>query len=562
MVSWVAAFGGQVSADGGAIRVGMTGGPVDDPDAQPVGLRFVAARYEVDVLGPLAFGTLVQEFRNDAPQDVLANYRVQGSGGLEMESLEIRVGGVIQEEPSTEDGSEQAADDARTKARSDAKNRGATRREKILVESGQQVSIRSTFQTSVSLTKGQFRLLLPAVEAERDPIPDRKKARRRFVSLDELLDVHGPSRESAAAPSLSIQVSIEHDQPLLRVHSTSHEIDHGYYGDRTLVELAKEDDPSRAAFQLSFALGSQDEATFLVFAGPVSDGARNVMAVLSPPTDPQTQSVRPKQVLFVLDTSGSMRAGKLNRAREALSACLEMLGPDDLFNIVEFDSDHTMLAPEPVNQDSLAPGEAERWLEELAAKGGTKLLPALSATFEQAESPDHHRMIIVLTDGAVDNEDEVLELVGRDLGAGRLFVVGIGKDVRKETIHQLAEEGRGTAAFAGEAGSIEPVVGRLFGSVAAPVAWDLEIDWGGAQVEAVEPERLADLYAGRTVTAVARVRGELPEEIAISGLDIDGDRTWVGAVRSLDETVPSRFPSLREPADSKTKRPGSRKQKR
>jgi Ca-activated chloride channel family protein len=197
----------------------------------------------------------------------------------------------------------------------------------------------------------------------------------------------------------------------------------------------------------------------------------------------------------------------------------------------------------------MPPDEAKSWLQELEADGGTRLLPGLSATLKQPESKDHHRMIVILSDGALADEERVLELLENELGEGRLFVIGIGKSVRRDAIKRIAEHGRGTAAFAADLESLEPVVARLFDSVAAPLVWDLEFELGSAWIEAVDPKKLPDLYAGRPVTAIARISGPLPEEIVLRGFTADGERTWIAPVRTFEGKHLEARPSPAQPAD-------------
>jgi hypothetical protein len=146
------------------------------------------------------------------------------------------------------------------------------------------------------------------------------------------------------------------------------------------------------------------------------------------------------------------------------------------------------------------------------------------------------------------DEEKVLDFMDTKLGSGRLFVVGIGDDVRRDTIRRLAEYGRGTAAFAADPGVVDEIVERLFDSVAAPLAWDLAIDWGGTTPDALQPPRLPDLYAGRAVKAVAHVRGDLPAEITMRGTTVDGEVSWSGPVRQLGGEAVRAIPAPRQPA--------------
>ena len=267
-------------------------------------------------------------------------------------------------------------------------------------------------------------------------------------------------------------------------------------------------------------------------------------------------------MLFLVDTSGSMGRGKLDQARRAITTCLEKLRHDDQYNIIGFANQATLLRPGPAPLSALHPSQVEIWLESLEPKGGTRLLPALEETLRQPVSEGHHRMIVLLTDGLMVDEDRVLDFMDTMLGTGRLYVVGIGNDVRRDTIRRLAEYGRGIAAFAADPGALEQVVAQLFDSVTAPLAWDLAIDWGGATADALEPQRLPDLYAGRAVKAVARVSGDLPAEITMRGTTVDGDVIWAGPIRRIPGEALRGIPAPGQPAATnpggKRKTPESR----
>jgi Ca-activated chloride channel family protein len=135
-------------------------------------------------------------------------------------------------------------------------------------------------------------------------------------------------------------------------------------------------------------------------------------------------------------------------------------------------------------------------------------------------------MTVILTDGNVQDPRQVENLLAEKLGDGRLFVVGIGEDVKQENILRFAEYGRGVAAFVAAAEELEQTLTQLFGSVSEPLAWDLDLDLGSAEIERITPSRLPDLYAGRSVSIKLKVRGELPAELKLHTETMAGPRTF------------------------------------
>jgi Ca-activated chloride channel family protein len=485
----------------------MSGTPTDSGGARAA-LRLVRASYEVDVLGSLAVGELIQEFVNDSGVNVSATY-VGQPPGLAIVKLEAEVGGQTQdiraEDRSSEAKSRKAAS-TRAKRQRRSVQQQAQPSQAVEVEAGKSVIVRATFRATLPIDEGRFLLRLPGVGGQPSDTPAEEGT-------------------PPLGPMGAITVSVHHEEPLPYAESRTHDVIAGYEGDRTVFELAEGESESRE-FELEFAHGVEDDATLLGNVTSSDDGTHEVIAVLAPPMEPPDDTVRPKQVLFVLDTSGSMGKGKLDLARTALSSCLEELSPVDQFNIAGFNNEFRMLGEEPLSAEGSAPQNATGWLAGLRPSGGTQLLPALTATFEQPESDEHHRMIVLLTDGALQDRREVLELLELGLGEGRMFVIGIGEDVSRDTIERIAQFGRGMAVFADDPEDLDAVMSAMFASVSAPLAWDLRLDLGGAEIESMEPARLPDLYAGRPVTLRVRVRGELPEQLLVEASTTSGMRQF------------------------------------
>jgi Ca-activated chloride channel family protein len=245
--------------------------------------------------------------------------------------------------------------------------------------------------------------------------------------------------------------------------------------------------------------------------------------MVMPPAGARPATSLPREVIFVIDTSGSMHGASILQATEALALAVGRLGPRDRFNAIEFNSTATALFGDarPATAENLA--LATRWIRGLKAQGGTEMASALRLALNGRESPDRVRQVVFLTDGAVGNEEALFRLIAERLGDSRLFTVGIGSAPNSYFMTKAAQSGRGTFTYIGRPDEVRQKMGELFAKLESPVLKNVQVRWpGGAEVEAW-PKRLPDLYLGEPVVVTAAL-GRAEGEIVVSGTL--GDAPW------------------------------------
>ncbi len=240
--------------------------------------------------------------------------------------------------------------------------------------------------------------------------------------------------------------------------------------------------------------------------------------------------VLPRELVFVIDTSGSMAGASIRQARSALQRGLKSLKPDDSFNIIRFDNEASALfsSPRTATADNLR--QARRYVDRLQANGGTEMAKALDLALNSGPDAEEVpealvQQVVFITDGAVGNEDALFERIRRQLGGRRLFTVGIGSAPNMHFMREAARWGRGSYTAIADISDVSGSLQKLFAAMEAPVLTDIRVQWPG-QTAAAEsyPQRTGDLFLGEPLIQV--VRGVTPSgAMKVTGT-LPGGRVW------------------------------------
>jgi Ca-activated chloride channel family protein len=243
--------------------------------------------------------------------------------------------------------------------------------------------------------------------------------------------------------------------------------------------------------------------------------------------------VLPRDLVFVIDTSGSMAGASIRQARRALQAGLATLTPRDRFNVIQFNSQtHSLfMQPEVATGNKLA--RARRYVDRLRADGGTEMAPALSRALEsvsETEEGARVRQVIFITDGAVGNEAALFRQIRQQLGSQRLFTVGIGSAPNRHFMREAARWGRGTYTAIQSPSDLDGPLQALFSAMESPVLTDIRVDWPGQETGKESfPRRPGDLFQGEPLIHVVRGVPAMGKLTASGRLP--GGKDWI---RTLD----------------------------
>ena len=225
--------------------------------------------------------------------------------------------------------------------------------------------------------------------------------------------------------------------------------------------------------------------------------------ILQPPDRVTAEDVRPKELVFVLDTSGSMQGFPIEKAKETMKLALDSLYPSDTFNLITFAGDTEILFPKPVPATQANLNKAQAFLNTRSGSGGTEMMTAIKAALEPSDDQSHIRIVCFMTDGYVGNDMEIISEVQKHPNA-RVFAFGIGSSVNRFLLDKMAEAGRGEVEYVNLDDDGSAAARRFHERVRNPLLTDISIDWNNLPVADVFPQRIPDLFGAKPLVLTGR----------------------------------------------------------
>jgi Ca-activated chloride channel homolog len=312
--------------------------------------------------------------------------------------------------------------------------------------------------------------------------------------------------------TVSGRIEISSKEPLKNIYSPSHSIDVSKKGETGAVVSFETSEKNLSNFQLFYGLSPQDFGlTLLTYRETAKDGF--FLLLLSPKDNVTEREIAAKDIVFVLDTSGSMAdEGKMEKARSALLFGIRTLREGDRFNVINFAGEEHLLANGLIKADADGKRRGEEFVKKLKPNGGTNINDALLAAKRQFDSSERPKILVFMTDGlptvGETNVDKIINnFTAQNKVEGlRLFNFGVGYDVNTTLLDKLAAENSGAADYVEPKEDLEIKVSNFFGKVNYPVLTDLEIDFGSVQTELIYPRKTPDIFKGSQIALIGRYK--------------------------------------------------------
>jgi Ca-activated chloride channel family protein len=473
-------------------------------------LRHTAVK--ADISGMVARVNVVQEFQNTLAEKIEAVYTFPLPHGAAVDSMTMTVGnrvisGKVKPREEARAIYQAARDAGRVASLLDRERPNIFAQSVANIEPGAAIRIEIAYVETLEYEAGRFEFVFPMVVAPRY-IP---------ASVNDAHRITPPlvPEGMRAGHDISLEVTLDAGVPIGHVGSPSHPVDVLWAsGSSATVRLKDQQTIPNKDFVLRYESAS----------GTIQDGVlahRSAKGgyfavILEPPAKIGARDAAPKELIFVLDTSGSMMGFPIEKAKEAMQLALDGLSSQDTFNLITFSGDTEILFPEPVPATPENLAMARLFLNSRSGDGGTEMMKAIRAALEPTVGSGRVRVVCFMTDGEVGNDMEILAEVQKHADA-RVFAFGIGQSVNRFLLDGMAQLGRGEVEYVGLQDDGSAAARRFHQRVRDPLLTDLSIDWGGLAVSDVYPKRIPDLFGAKPVVVVGRYAGPLHGRIELRG---------------------------------------------
>ncbi|HZI87541.1 MAG TPA: VIT and VWA domain-containing protein [Pyrinomonadaceae bacterium] len=376
---------------------------------------------------------------------------------------------------------------------------------------GEQIKITISYVETLKYEDGSYEFVFPMVVGPRyipgDAIGSPASGNGFAPDTDKVPDASRITPVPVAkgmrvGHDISVEVALDAGVAIENVNSGSHALDMQRPGiTQAQVRLKNSSVIPNKDFILRYDVAGKGISDALLTHRSERGGFFTL--ILQPPDRVTVADVTPKELVFVLDTSGSMSGFPIEKAKETMKLALDSLYPADTFNLITFAGDTHILFPEPVPATRENLQKAQAFLASRSGGGGTEMMKAIKAALDPSDAQGHLRIVCFMTDGYVGNDLGIIAEV-RNHPNARVFSFGIGSSVNRFLLDKMAEQGRGEVEYVALTDDGSAAARRFHERVRNPLLTDISLEWNGLPVADVYPQRIPDLFSAKPVIMTGR----------------------------------------------------------
>ena len=502
------------------------GGLFSTVDGQQQAFPLQHTEVTAKIAGNLSRVEVTQTFANPYDKPLEAVYKFPLPDQAAVDDMEIRIGdriirGRIKKREEAQEIYEQAKQEGKTAALLEQERANIFTQSLANILPGEKIDVTIRYTNSLKFEGGDYEFVFPMVVAPRY-MAGRQVHLAGFTTSKLNPPVLPPQR---SGQDIGVTVEIDAGVPISDVESPTHRVSIQRASSTVRLKLANEDTiPNKDLILRYRVAGASTQATVLT-QGDERGG--HFATYLIPAVKYNPKEIVPKDVVFLIDTSGSQSGFPIEQSKELMRQFIKGLNPQDTFTIIDFANTTTQLSEKPLPNTPENIKRAIAYVNRLQANGGTHLMNGINTVLNFPPAPEGRlRSVVLLTDGLIGNDKQVIGEVQKRLKPGnRLYSFGVGSSTNRFLINRLAEVGRGTAEVLPPNEPAQAVAEKFFREINNPVLTNVEVSWiGSGETPEIYPQAAPDLFANQPLVLYGRKQDRTSGKLLITGTVAGGKR--------------------------------------
>ncbi len=478
----------------------------------------------VNINGTIADIFVTQTYSNDGSVPINAKYLFPASTKVSVHGMKMQIGdnlvtAKIKEREEAKKEFEEAKSEGKSASLLEEQRPNVFSMDIANIMPGDIVSIELHYTELITPDNGRYQFVFPTV------VGPRYSNKPAMGAAESDKWVETPYIKDGKTPpgKYDIKVNLSTGVPVKDIQCSSHKISISQETESTaLVSLADADKyAGNRDFILDYKMTGQNvQCGLMLYEGEIENF---FMLTIQPPERVKQEHIPDREYIFVLDVSGSMEGYPLDTAKSLIKNLVGHLNRTDKFNVILFAGASSLMSPSSVPATAGNIQRAIELIDEQEGSGGTELAPALETAIAMPSEDDISRSIVVITDGYIDSEKEIFDLINKNLGDTNFFSFGIGTSVNRYLIEGMAKAGQGEPFVLVDEADSDEIAGRFREYIQSPVLMDVEVKFDGFDVYGVEPLVTPDLFAQRPIVLFGKWLGKPEGTVTLTGRTGSGE---------------------------------------
>ncbi len=475
---------------------------------------------------------VTQTFQNPYDQPLEAIYVFPLPDQAAVDDMEIKIGdrvikGDIKKREEAKEIYDRARREGRTAGLLEQERDNIFTQSLANIKPGEQIKVTIRYTESLKFEQGDYEFVFPMVVGPRYIPGTAIDSKGNTTQVPDASRINPPvlKPETRSGNDITVSLQIDAGVPIRNLYSTSHRIDVQNNGETMQLKLAAGDNIPNKDLIVRYKISSdRTQPTILT---TTTDQGSHFASYLIPAIAYRADQIVPKDVVFLMDTSGSQSGDPIIKSRELMRRFINGLNPNDTFTIIDFSSTTRQLSSYPLQNTATNRQKAMNYIDQVDANGGTELMNGINAvTNFPSSSNGRIRSVVLITDGYIGNDNEVIAAIQKNLKSGnRLYSFGVGSSVNRYLLERVAEMGRGTSRVVRQDEPTQEVAEKFFRQINNPVLTNIQVKWEGeGAAPEIYPSNAPDLFAEQPLVLFGKKGDRANGKLKITGIAAGGER--------------------------------------